>query len=65
MAMSVAEKAIFKALAPFLAAEFASVVAPIVKAKLVSASPELQAAEADLADFIVKVIPDVLASLAQ
>ena len=65
MAMSAAEKAIFKALVPFVSAEFASVAAPFIKAKLVSASPELQAAEADLANFIIAVVPDVLASLAQ
>jgi hypothetical protein len=63
MPMSATEKAIFQALVPFATAEFQSVVAPIVKAKLVSASPELNAAEKDLAAFIIAVIPDVLASL--
>lgn len=64
MGMTPTEKAIFQALVPFATAEFTSVVAPIVKAKLVSASPQLQAAEKDLAAFIVQVIPDVLATLA-
>ena len=65
MAESLVEKEVIGAVEPFLASEFASVVEPIVKAKLVSASPQLQALETDLSAFICSVVPDLLASLAK
>jgi hypothetical protein len=61
--MSPVEKAIIAAVAPLVAAEAAPVLKPILDKALVSASPEIQAAEKDLEAFILAVLPDVLAAL--
>jgi hypothetical protein len=65
MAMSAIEKGIIKAIAPLVVSEIAPLLKPILDKALVSASPEIQAAEKDLEAFILQVLPDVLAAAAQ
>lgn len=63
MSMSPTEKMIFAALVPFATSELEGPVATYLEANLKSASPQIQAAEKDLAPFLVKAIADVLATL--
>ncbi len=62
--MSPIEKAIVAALAPLVSSEAPVVLKPVLDKALVSASPEIKAAEKDLEAFVLAIIPDVLIALA-
>lgn len=63
MSMSPIEKMIIAAVAPLVVAEVGPILKPILDKALVSASPEIQAAEKDLEAFILAILPDVLGAL--
>jgi hypothetical protein len=65
MAMSAVEKSIVKMVAPLIIADCMPLLKPILDKAMVSASPEIQAAESQLEAFILGVIPAILNAAAQ
>lgn len=63
MPMSPIEKMVLDAVKPLVVQELDGPVAAWLAANLKSASPQIQAAEQDLAPFLIKCIADVLGTL--